>query len=484
MIAALVALPLLSALLALVMPGAAARRALLISTAIGHTVLTVFACVSQAPAMLGGWIGLDPLGRLFLLTTSSVFLIVTFYAAGYLAAESRTSEDDETISESVFIACLLGFLAMMTMVTVSWHFGLLWVAVEGTTLTTAPLVFYHRRQGSLEATWKYLMICSVGIAIALLGTFFLAVAGTFGPDAISLDLASLLGAAPQMNPRWLQAAFLLMLVGYGTKMGLAPMHTWLPDAHSESPSVVSALLSATLLNCAFLGILRMRQVLAAAGVDAFANHLLVIFGLISMSFAAFFILGQSDYKRLLAYSSVEHMGILALGVGLGGAATLGAMLHVVNHAITKSLLFLVAGNTLAAYETRTIARVKGVLTTYPVTGALWLVGLFAIVGSPPFGTFHSELLVLRGTLASGNLMIPLVFLGTLALAFVGLSAGVLRMVQGTPDTPPTTAQREPLWSLVPPLVLAALALLLGLYIPGPLLTLVREAAQVLTTGGS
>ncbi len=215
------------------------------------------------------------------------------------------------------------------------------VGVETTTLASAPLIYFHRHQRSLEATWKYLMICSVGIALALMGNILLSIS-MVGSDTRggTMLLADLLAAAPGMQPFWLKAAFIFLLVGYGTKMGLAPMHNWLPDAHSESPSLVSALLSGALLNCAFLGILRAHQICTAAGIADFSSDLLVFFGLLSMVMAAIFIVGQGDYKRLLAYSSVEHMGILALGVGIGGGAAFGAMFHAVNHSLTKAGLFL------------------------------------------------------------------------------------------------------------------------------------------------
>jgi hydrogenase-4 component F len=237
---------------------------------------------------------------------------------------------------------------------------------------------------------------------------------------------------------------ILFLVGYGTKMGLAPLHTWLPDAHSEAPSVVSALLSGALLNCAFLGILRVQQVCAAAGIAAFGQELLVGFGLLSMAVAAVFIPGQSDYKRMLAYSSIEHMGILALGVGVGGGGTFGALLHAVGHAATKAMLFLTAGNILAAYRTKSTAEVRGVLRVLPVSGALWVIGFFAITGSPPFGPFLSELTILRAMLDQGHPWIAAMFLALLAVIFVGMAGIVLEMAQGAPAPEMAgPAHREP-----------------------------------------
>ena len=367
---------------------------------------------------------------------------------------ASTHDDEEELPfvnfpEAVFAGCLLLFLATMTLVSVSRHLGLMWVGVEATTLASAPLIYFHRHHRSLEATWKYLLICSVGIALALLGNFFVAVAArSAGGPMIHLTIDDLVAHAGSLNPLWLKAAFLFFLVGYGTKMGLAPLHTWLPDAHSEAPSVVSALLSGALLNCAFLTILRAHSLLSAAGLAAFSSDLLVLFGLISMVVAAVFILGQADFKRMLAYSSVEHMGILALGIGIGGVATFGAMLHAVNHSLTKAMLFLAAGNILALYRTKSTTRVRGVLRTLPVTGVLWLAGFLAIVGSPPFGPFLSELTILKGVLDAGRPLVAVAYLSALAIVFVGMATIFLRMAYGPPpaslcERPRSTADCRP-----------------------------------------
>ncbi len=369
MLLGLLLLPTLAGLLAFAIRSDAVRRGLLVITAVLHVGLMIASWVTPPAPLLEGWFALDAVGRVFLGITSVLFLAVAVYGLAYLPREQHTTHADfeegflfADAPEARFTGCLLLFLAAMTCVTISQRFGLLWVAIEATTLASAPLIFFHRHHRSLEATWKYVLICSVGIALALLGTFFLAIAA-MQPDGSVLPLvvATLVQEATHLHTPWLAAAFLLFLVGYGTKMGLAPLHTWLPDAHSEAPSMVSALLSGALLNCAFLGLFRILQVCAAAGVAAFAQDLLIGFGLLSMLVAAVFLQGQTDYKRLLAYSSVEHMGILALGVGLGGSGIFGALLHAVNHSCTKALLFLVAGNILTVYHTKSTADVRGVL---------------------------------------------------------------------------------------------------------------------------
>jgi hydrogenase-4 component F len=480
----LIFIPALAGSLAFCIRADKVRRALLVATAVAHAGLTITAWFYKPAPALGGWLMLDGLGLLFLSTTSALFLPVSVYAVNYLRHERHGRIKDieegflfDNAPEATFTACLLFFLAAMTLVTLSQHVGLLWVAVEATTLASAPLIYFHRHHRSLEATWKYLLICSVGIALALLGNFFLAVAAlkTSG-EPIPMVFGDLMTQAAQLHAPWLKAAFILILIGYGTKMGLAPLHTWLPDAHSESPSVISALLSGALLNCAFLGILRTQQVCAAAGLGDFSRELLVGFGLISMGVAAVFIVGQSDYKRMLAYSSVEHVGILALGIGLGGAGVFGALLHAINHSLTKAMLFLVAGNILGAYRTKSTVEVRGVLRVLPVSGVLWVAGLFAITGSPPFGPFLSEFTVLKASLDQGRTVVAVVYLALLAVIFIGMTTVALRMAQGEATREP---QREPLIAVLPPALLGAGMLLLGLYLPPAINNLLHETARAL-----
>lgn len=486
MIEALVLLPTLAGLGTFFIRWENARRGVLVVTAVLHLGLVIIAWVYRPSSLVGGWLALDTVGLLFLSITSVLFLAAALYAVGYLRHESPGVRQDffeENVlftnePEAVFIGCLLLFLAAMTLVTLSQHFGLLWVAIEATTLASAPLIYFHRHHRSLEATWKYLVICSVGIALALLGNFLLGVAAA--GQAIPLVLSDLIRVGGQLNLPWLKAAFLFMLVGYGTKMGLAPLHTWLPDAHSEAPSVVSALLSGALLNCAFLGIIRIFQVCLAAGIGAFAQEILVGFGLLSMIVAAIFIVGQTDYKRMLAYSSVEHMGILTLGVGLGGMGIFGALLHAINHSLAKAMLFFVAGTMLRVYRTKSVEGVRGALRIVPISGVIWLAGFLAIVGSPPFGPFLSKFTILKAALDQGQIGIAALYLGILALVFVGMATIVLAMAQGVPSVPrDDRTPTEIFFAVVPPALLGLIVLLLGVYIPPALEQLLREATQAL-----
>src|SRR2546425_27068 len=307
MILSLLLVPVVAGFVAFLPSAAPLRRWLLVLAAGLHSGLSLATWVTPASPQWHGMLALDAAGRLVLTVTSALFFFVSLYVAGYLGREVKDERRDfeegflfTNAPEAVFVACLLLFLASMTLVSVSQHFGMTWVGIEATTLVSAPLIYFHRHHRSLEATWKYLMICSVGIGLALLGNFFLALAATRPLGGTTpLLLQTLVADAGALQTDWLRPAFILLLVGYGTKMGLAPLHTWLPDAHSESPSAVSALLSGALLNCAFLGILRAFQVCAVNGLADYARGLLTVFGLMSMAFAAAFIVGQADYKRLL-----------------------------------------------------------------------------------------------------------------------------------------------------------------------------------------
>lgn len=499
MLLALLLVPALAGLLAFLTGGRGFRRGLLLAVAATHLGLTTSLCLAPPSFDPGAWLALDGPGRLFLVTTSLIFLASSVYALGYLRRIPPGAQEDlfeegglfTNAPNAVFVGCLLLFLATMTLVAASQQLGLLWIAIEATTLASAPLIYYHRHHRSLEATWKYLLICSVGIALALLGNFFLIVAGA----GSNLQLSRLLQSS--YDPTWLRLAFILLVVGYGTKMGLAPLHTWLPDTHSEAPSLVSALLSGALLNCAYLGILRALQVCQAGGEGPFARQVLMGFGLLSMAVGAAFILNQPDFKRLLAYSSVKNMGILALGAGLGGAALWGALWHALNHSLVKAAMFLTAGNLMEAYKTRSVAEVRGALRRVPGSGTLWLAGGLALAGAPPFALFLSELLVLKGALDGGHSLLAALYLTLLSLTFVGLVTALLAMTRGRPEpaaarqglhdpqtwkrpVPEEAGPRSESWLDVgPPAALLVLLLLLGLGLPGPVRSLLESAAATL-----
>ena len=390
-----------------------------LATAAGAGALAVQVGHSGMVAAPGWGLGADALSAFMAVMVAGIALVAAVGVPAYLRAEQAAGRLAAARARAFRPLFHLFVFTMLLAVTTD-NAGLVWVAVEGTTLASVFLITLERTRASLEAAYKYLLICSVGIALALLGNFFLAAAAS-GHDGAPVRLAvpDLLREARTLDVAWLKAAFLLLLVGYGTKMGLAPLHTWLPDAHSEAPSVVSALLSGALLNCALLGILRAQQVCAAAGQAAFGQGLLVGFGLLSMAVAAVFVTGQSDYKRMLAYSSVEHMGILTLGIGLGGAGVFGGMLHAVNHSLTKAALY------------------------------------------------------------QGRAVVAIAYLAFLAVVFVGMATAVLGMAQGPATTGDAPPRRERLLAVVPAGALAALFLLLGVYIPPVVRSAVEEAARAL-----
>ncbi len=469
---ALVLVPLAAAAVALLLPSDRTRPLVLPVAAVGHLALTGVTLAGLGPLVHGVWLQLDPLGGVILGLVSVLFLVGALYAPGYL----RLRPDRPN---RILCACLLVFLSAATLLVLSQHLGLLWVAVEATTLATAPLVYFNRNARSIEATWKYLMIASVGIALALLGSLFLGYSAYLGGGEPSLLFKALIENAGGFSRPWLRAGFVLLLVGYGTKMGLAPLHTWKPDVYGEAPGIVGALLAGGLTSCGFLALLRVYRIVNAAGEGAFARGLLVALGLLSMAVAVVLMVRQRDFKRMLAYSSVEHMGILVLGVGLGGAGIAGAILHAINNGLTKAVLFLSAGNIHRAFRSKSLDDVGGALVRLPLSGGLFLAGFFAITGSPPFAPFVSMFAILNAAVDSGRWVVGLLYLGLLAAVFLGMGATVLAVVQGRPSREALESPfRDNVRNSGPILLAMALVLLLGLWIPGPLRRLIAAAAAL------
>ena len=472
----LVAAPLVLAALAFAMPWARTRPRVLLVGGGAHLagVLRLWAA-PPAPAF-DGWLAVDSAGQLVLLLVSALFLVCAVYAQGYLAW--RDDRDNRG-----FVGGLLVLLASISAVAMAQHLGLLWVAIELTTLSTAPLIYFNHNERSLEAAWKYLVVCSVGIAMALAGTFLLALASAGPGGPRTLLVGDLVAAGPALSRPWVRFAFVFLLAGYGTKLGLAPFHAWKPDAYGEAPGLLGALLSGGVTAVAFLALVRVLQVCIAAGEGAFARQALVAIGLLSIGLAAVFLVRQHDFKRMLAYSSVEHMGILALGVGIGGAAATGAFLHLVFNGLTKGALFLTAGNIHRAFRTKQTEHVRGAARVLPVSGPVFLAAFLAITGSPPFAPFFSEFAILDGAVQAGAYGPAAGYLVGLAVIFVGMGATVLRLVQGAPPEgmkPP--AVKDTLLTAGPPLALLAAVLALGLWVPSPLRALVASAAALVGGG--
>lgn len=475
MVYLLILFPLVMAAVTFALPSDRWRPWLLPLGGLGHLALVTAAIAQSATADpvtgLDGWLLIDALGKVVLGFLAVLFFLCSLYAPGYLALRPDRPN-------RIFCANLFVTLAMMTLVTLSHHLGLMWVAMEATTLVSAPAIYFNHNARSLEATWKYLLIGSVGIALALLGSLFLAYAAIKGGLESTLLFDQLIQEAPQLSAPWLHAAFVLLFVGYGTKMGLAPMHTWKPDAYGEAPGIVGTLLAGGVTSCAFLAILRVYQICRAGSEAAFAQEVMIFMGLLSMAIAAVFMAGQRDFKRMLAYSSVEHMGILVLGVGIGGLAVYGALLHLINNGLTKGVLFLSAGNIHRAYGSKLIPEVRGAIQRVPLSGALFLAGFLAITGSPPFGPFVSEFTIVNAAVGSGQFVAGGLFLLLLAIVFIGMGATVLSVVQGeAPEKP--DGFHDSVATGLPILLFLALVLFLGLYVPPPLESLLREAAALL-----
>jgi hydrogenase-4 component F len=372
----------------------------------------------------------------------------------------------------------------MVLVMTVRSMGMMWVAVEATTLASVFLVGFYGDQHAIEAAWKYIIICSVGIAIAMLGIVFLHIASIDVLDKGSyLNWTALYENAEKLNKPMCRLAFIFLLVGFGTKAGLAPMHTWLPDAHSQAPSPVSALLSGVLLNTAMYGIIRSVAIFnKTLGDSRFTGTLLVASGLLSIVTAAVFIFMQKDFKRLLAYSSIEHMGIIALALGVfTPLSVFGALFHMINHSITKSMLFLTSGSLLHKYKTKQIDRITGVLKLLPVSGTVFFLGLLAIAGTPPFGVFASELSVLKALFDDDRLLTGILTAILLALVFAGMAYTIFEMFLGDPP-PGTKAGEYDIVGLACLILLMSVALAFGLFMPVELKALLESAAQIVMGG--
>ena len=472
----LILLPLAAALAAWKTSSDAFRIRLLPGTAVLHLLgLVVSLCLAAMRGWealpRGVWLGVDALGGWVLLVVSVLFCICAFYAPAYLALRPDRNH-------RLFVVCFLCFLSMASLLAQARHPGLVWVAMETTTLTTAPLVYFNHNRHSLEAAWKYLIIGSVGIALALLGTFFIAYAAHMGGIHEPFQYTRLMEEGAQLSRPWLRAGFILAVVGYGAKMGLAPLHTWKPDAYGETPGIVGALLAGGVTSCAFLALLRIYAVVAAAGEAAFANEVLVGFGLVSMLWAMVFMIRQLDIKRMLAYSSVEHMGILVFGIGIGGTALRFALFHIAANALVKSVLFLSAGNIHRSYASRHLPNVTGAIRRTPVSAWLFLLAFLAITGTPPFAPFISEFNIAAAAFSGSSLWLGGAFLLLLCGIFLAMSDSVVKMIFGTPDPRRVRTPYKDTAATTAPLILAlGLSLLLGLWLPRPIGTMISSAGN-------
>ena len=437
-------------------------------------------------AFFDGLFYIDSISIIVLDIVLIIGLMTSVYTIGYLEEEVAHGKIDNG-RVKLFYILMYSFIFTMVFALTVKNMGVMWIAIEATTLASAFLVGFYNDKQALEAAWKYVIICSVGISVALLGIIFLHISSVGAlSEASSLDWTALFANAKALNGPVLRFAFIFILIGFGTKAGLAPMHTWLPDAHSQAPSPVSALLSGVLLNSAMYAIIRTVAIVNKnLGSSVFTGGLLIAAGVLSIATAAIFILTQKDYKRLLAYSSIEHMGIIALSIGIFTPASLfAAFFHMINHSFTKSMLFLSSGTILQKYGTRSIRKVRGLTKALPVTGTVFLLGLIAIGGTPPFSVFASEFNVLASIFQAKGFLLGATVTLLLSLVFVGIVYTLFNMFHDKKDgdvevVPPGEGNIAGAVVLVMLLVIIAVT---GIFLPVALKHLIDSAQQLIIGG--
>jgi hydrogenase-4 component F len=427
MILALLILPLLATALAACSRSARLNQYVTLLAGGAHLAASLHCLATRSnPFPVGSWLAVDPLAAFFLTILSHTFVLVALYSPGFLR---RMDAPEYDRSKRLFYPALNFYLLANTLVLVVQQFALLWVVMELTTFSLVPLMYFYRTKESLEAVWKYLFLVSIGLVFLFVGILFLGLSARGILDHTTFTASRMTEAAPQLNLLWLKASFIFVLVGLSAKIGLAPMHPGDIDATSNAPAPVAALMAGSLRSTSVAALLRFYQVVAPTEVGPFAQRLLIIAGTASLAIAAVYLWRSRNYKRLLAYSSVEHLGIAALGIGIGSAALLGALLHLLFNSFGKAGLFFMAGNIHRSYGSREIETIRGLTRRLPWTGFVWGLAFFYIVGTPPFGIFFSELLLLKGMIHSANWLPLALFLALLMVIFVGLGRAVLCMLQ-------------------------------------------------------
>ncbi len=457
----LIIVPLVAAVVAAFWREDRTRTWFLPAVGIIHALLALWLFLDPPTVAADAWLGFDPLARAVLPAVSLLYLVCSVYGVSYLRLRSGRPN-------RIFIAALLAVMGLLSGALQARHLGLLWIFTEAVTLAAVPLLHFNGTPHAFEATWKYLLVGGTGIALSLLGSLCLGYASLYGGGTGDLTFVALAAQGEGLSRPWVLIAWVLLLVGYGTKMGLAPMHTWKPEAYGQAPSLVGAILAGGVTSVAFAAILRVRAVVGAAGEGVIADQTLLGIGLFSMAVAAFFLLGTRDFKRMLAYSSVEHMGILTIGASLGPAGVAASLFHVWSNSLTKGALFLSAGNIRRAAGSSSMDDVRGMGVVTPRSSAIFVIGLFAVTACPPFAPFFSELKVVRAALVAGHGAATALFLGCLLLAFLGLTRVVFAIVDGRPNPKVKQQVIESAGVILPPLALLGLSLWLGLFPPAML----------------
>jgi len=469
--ALLIGLPLAAPLLAAVVAGARRephRTTGWVTVAAAGTILAAGVCTAvltvHGDALTAGSVlRLDALSAVMLIVIGSVGVIATWAGIGFVEAE-QASGQVRSVDLRRYSTLVPVFLAAMVLAVSANNLGVLWAAVEATTIVTAFLVGHRRSRGSVEATWKYVIICSVGIALAYLGTIlvYYAARQTSIPASGALDWDQLAVHAQELDPGVMRIAFALLVLGYGAKAGMIPLHSWLPDAHSQAPAPVSALMSGVLLPVAVYALIRYRVIAVDALPPSLVRALLLTMAIASLALATSLIIAQRDYKRLLAYSSIEHMGLVVIGVAIGTPLAIAAgLLHILGHGLGKAVLFCGAGQVLVSERTTRIAGVRGLLARRPVLAATFGAGFLALLGLPPFSLFVSEVGLARAAAAEGLAWVIAVALTLLVVVFVAVTVHVTPMILGPgPELGPSTGEVVAVGSTAPLVVgLVALAAL-------------------------
>jgi hydrogenase-4 component F len=485
----LLTLPVAAALTCLRVPLAVARTTTAVSGAASFgLVLALVPAAAHGDVSYLRFLRVDAVSAVFLLATGFLYAAVAVYSIGYMSG-GHEGHRPARYSRRFWLGLNLFAWAMLAAPMMS-NLALLWVAIEVTTIVSALLVAIEDTDGAAEAAWKYVLLASAGLGLALLATIFAYYAGAqvLG-QSYDLGFAQLLSVAPRLPHAAVALAFVLAVLGFGTKMGLVPVHTWLPDAHSEAPTPVSALLSGSLLAISFYAILRFYQVAETTLGPRFPRNVLLVFGVASLLLAALYLFGQRDIKRLLAYSSVEHMGILAIGVSFGASAALaGVLLHVLAHAAAKGNAFMGAGVLVRKFGTKRIFAIRGGLDLLPWSGPLFLLALFALGAMPPFGLFRSEFEIVAGGLAAGGYVAAAILIIAVTLAFFGLAVSATRMLMqpaaqaaaiGTARVRVVSRGEPSAWMVVPVVAGALALLLLGVHPPAELTELFSRAVRLL-----
>ncbi len=437
---------------------------------LGYSIIYIFITILLLlkPGQFTPYLQVDEINILFMMILAVLYFCVSIYNIGYL----RRSEAPKK-SHTYYTVFFLLFVFSMTCVILATHLGLLWVFVEATTLTSSYLIYFSKTDASLEAAWKYIFICSIGISLAFVGIIFL----SLGMGSInSLFFTDLYQNAKLINPFWLKLSFIFILVGLGTKTGLAPMHAWLPDAHSEAPSPVSAMLSGTLLNTALLGIIRVYKLMIQAGQDGFAKILLIGMGFLSLLVSAVYIVRMKNYKRMLAYSSIENMGIISIALGIGGSAVLAAFLQIVFHSLSKVSLFLTSGNILHSFGTKKTDGVSGLLKNDTATGWFWILSFIGIAGIPPSPIFFSEFAIVKAMIGNGQPVMVILFFLLITVTIAGMGTAVFKMSWGKPEHKISPSHNRFL-NIIPQAIMLSLLFSMGLGLPDYIFRIITNAAD-------